>query len=538
MKLSRINDKETYINRLRKIRELNMKNENFITEDLYRFICKDACLIEAFEQIKNNKGALTRGIEEESLEGFERRRLDKLKQQLSDESWQPKPARRKYISKPGKKEKRALSIQGPVEKIVQAAVYRLLEAVYEPRFLENSYGFRPNRGCHDALHDISRKYDGISFIIEGDIKGMYDNINHRTLIKLLERRIKDGRFINLIWKLLKAGYMDVDKTIVITELGTPQASIVSPILANIYLHEMDVFMRNLCTVRNPIRSKLMTPVALQCKTKIKSTERKIAKLPKSDERDALVRELKALRMQALKVRTYKDPATRIYYHRYADDFIIGVAGPKSLAEEVKEKCGKFLQSELNLTLHQQKTRITNPKKHPALFLGHEIIIDVATKKTYLYAEGKTSFLKCTTGSFVKLKAPMERAVNRMHLKGFCDGLGHPTPKRNWTSQEDNQIINLFNTTIRGWFNFYKGAHYQHRLGRMWYILRYSCAMTLASKHKSSISKIFKKHGELLKVQYGSDKNLKSIELYKPDMKEDSRKFQVGRRIKDPYAFIA
>lgn len=540
-----MNDSKAYIDRLRRIRELNTVNPNFVNKDLYRWICKDAALIEAYEQIKNNKGALTPGIGSLTLEGFGRQRIDKLRESLLNESWTPKPARRIMIPKPGKKEKRPLGIQGPEEKIVQAAVYRLLEAIYEPTFYNCSYGFRPNRGCHDALSDISQKYDGIIFAIEGDIKGMYDNVNHHILIDLLKRRINDERFISLIWKLLRTGYMKNKNPIVTPEIATPQGSIVSPILANIYLHEFDTFMQSIVTesAKGSSRTKVMTPISMELKIKRKSIERKIAriekgKIVKNTTREQLLKDIRALRMKSLTVRTYKDPQPRVYYHRYADDFIIGIAGSYNLAETIKDQCSGYLSKELNLTLSQDKTKITNIRKAPALFLGHEIIIDTSNRLKYVHVKGKTPFLKRTTGKFVKLQAPMERAINRMHLKGFCNGEGFPTPKRNWTNQEDNQIVQLYNITIRGWFHFYKGAHYQHRLGRMWYIMRYSCAMTLASKHKSSLSKIFKKHGALIKVLYGKPDKPKSIELFKPDMKERSRKFYVGKQVRDPYALIA
>nr|YP_010732097.1 putative reverse transcriptase and intron maturase [Massjukichlorella minus]WDY13011.1 putative reverse transcriptase and intron maturase [Massjukichlorella minus] len=534
-------DVKTYIERLRRIRKLNTENKDYVNRDLYKWLCRDVSFVEAYESIKNNKGALTPGIAKISLEGFGRARINKILAQLKSEKWKPKPARRVLIPK-SRKEKRPLEVQGPDEKIVQAIVYRLLEAIYEPIFLDCSYGFRPNRGCHDALKDISQKYDGTVFAIEGDIKGMYNKINHHTLIKIIRMKVADERLISLIWKLLKAGYMEVDNSIIRPEIGTPQGSILSPILANIYLHEFDKYMQIHVTERFK-RKKLRTPEAIKLASLTRRLEKEVNKIEKKETEDSknskqeLLKELKRVKSKSLKVKPYKDPEPRVYFHRYADDFIIGIAGSRNLADSIKTECTNYLMENLQLTLNEEKTKVTNMRKVPAVFLGYEILIHTSEKIKYVYEKGKRPFKKRTTGKFVKLQAPIHTAVNRMHLKGFCNGEGFPTPKRNWTSQEDSQIINLYNSTIRGWFNYYRGCHFQHRLGRIWYILHYSCAMTLASKHKSSISKIFKKHGKALKVQYGSIAQQKSIELVKPIMTEANRKFFTGKDVKDPYSLI-
>ena len=543
--LPRIMDTKAYINRLHRIRQLNRKDKHYINKDLYRWLCKDISLIEAYGNIKNNTCTFTPGIESATLEGFGRKNLDLLLSKLQSETWQPQPARKVMIPKSGKEEKRPLGVQGPEEEVVQSAVYRILEAIYEPIFLDFSYGFRPKRGCHTALRDVSQKYDGISLVIEGDIKGMYDNVNHHTLINLLKKKISDERFIALIWKLLRAGYMDVTDTLIKAEVGTVQGSIVSPILTNIYLHELDVYMKDYVTnsanARTEIRSsKIKTPVYMKLATKIQSLERELkaiteGKAIKDCTKQQLVQELHLLKKQALQTLIDRDPKTRVYFHRYADNFIIGIAGSRKLAESLKTETGQFLQNTLKLTYNQDQTKVTDIRKRPALFLGHEIIIDTSTKLKKMHIEGNSFFVKHTTENFVRLKAPMTLVVNRMHLQGFCNGEGKPTPKRNWISQQDNQILSLYNATIRRYFNFYKGCHYQHRLGRIWYIMQYSCAMTLASKHKSSISKIYKKHGKDIEVKYGMTSKPRTIKLYKPDYSEKGRKFLIGKDLKDPYS---
>ena len=182
-----------------------------------------------------------------------------------------------------------------------------------------------------------------------------------------------------------------------------------------------------------------------------------------------------------------DPHSRVYYHRYADSFIIGIAGSYRFAEKIKDLVRDFLDT---LSLNH-KTKITNLRKEKALFLGYQISINVAKKR------GKTPFLQG-----IVLEAPMQTIINRLHLKGFCDKQGFPTPKKIWTIMSDYQIVNLYNITFTGLLNYYSGASHRHSLSRLQYLFRYSCAMTIATKHKSSISKVFNLYGKSIKVAYG------------------------------------
>ncbi|MDE6933440.1 MAG: reverse transcriptase/maturase family protein [Oscillospiraceae bacterium] len=128
------------------------------------------------------------------------------------------------------------------DKLVQEIVRMLLEAIYEPTFSNYSHGFRPNRSCHTALTQLQRNFSGARWFIEGDIKSFFDNIDHAVLIGILRRQIHDEYFIALIWKFLKAGYLE-DWIFHRTYSGTPQGSIISPILSNIYLNELDRYIK-------------------------------------------------------------------------------------------------------------------------------------------------------------------------------------------------------------------------------------------------------------------------------------------------------
>lgn len=530
-------DSRAFVNRLKTIRELNGRDYNFLNKDLYRLVISEPALVAGYELIKSNKGATTPATELEPRDGFGPVRLGKLISSLRTESWKPKPARRVMIPKPGKSTKRPLSIQGPEDKIVQSALKIVLEAVYEPIFSTFSYGFRPNLGAHDALKNISTKYDNVSFAIEGDIKPIYDNVNHHTLVSLISRKVKDERLISLIWKYLKAGYME-ENMFYSSEIGTPQGSIISPLLANIYLHELDMYMLKVIDgyklKKNPKRVR--TPIAKDIKNKRKKFIRKLNKLEKEDERDLALKEDKRLTMQNIQCRTYCDCLTRIYYHRYADDFIIGVAGSMETVEEVKELVRIKLES-LSLGLSVCTTKVTNLKKEKARFLGYDIYIGTRKRIKKVHVKGKTPFLRKDTRWSVYLEAPMGNIISKLFVKSFCTRDGFPTPKKIWTVMPDHLIVDAYNVSLGGILQYYSGVCHRHMLGRLKYIFRFSCAMTLATKHRSSVRKILKKHGKDMAIVYGASgekvMRFKGFNVFK----EKDITWHLGKELPDPFKTI-
>lgn len=193
----------------------------------------------AYKNIYANDGSMTPGMDGTTLDGMSSRRIDGIIASLKDRSYQPNPARREYIpEKSDPNKKRPLGIPSANDKLVQEVVRLILESIYEPSFSEHSHGFRPRRSCHTALLHLQRTFTGAKWFVEGDIKACFDSFDHHVLIDILRRRIADETFIALMWKFLKAGYMEqweYHKTY----SGTPQGSGISPILANIYLNELD-----------------------------------------------------------------------------------------------------------------------------------------------------------------------------------------------------------------------------------------------------------------------------------------------------------
>lgn len=217
------------------------KNKEYRYERLYRNLYNPEFYLLAYQNIATSQGSMTAGADGFTLDGMSMERIEKLIQKLRDHSYQPNPARRVYIAKKNSSKKRPLGIPSTDDKLLQEVVRMILEAIYEPTFSDNSHGFRPKRSCHTALKEIVTLFTGAKWIIEGDIKACFDSFDHHITIQLLRKRIKDEAFISLMWKFLRAGYME-QWTYHETYSGSPQGSGVSPILANIYLNELDEFM--------------------------------------------------------------------------------------------------------------------------------------------------------------------------------------------------------------------------------------------------------------------------------------------------------
>ena len=225
----------------------NSKSESRV-KDLHTLLYDESLWFQAYQNIYSNKGAFTKGSDDsDTLDNFDKERVSKIIASLKDMSYQCKPARRINIPK-ANGSTRPLSIPCGTDKLVQEACRIILEAVFEPKFSDSSHGFRPGRSCHTALQKVST-WTSTKWWIEFDIKGCFDNIGHNILINIMEKRIHDLRFLGLIRKFLNAGYID-NFQYHNTYSGTPQGGIISPLLANVYLNELDQFVDKLCESKN------------------------------------------------------------------------------------------------------------------------------------------------------------------------------------------------------------------------------------------------------------------------------------------------
>lgn len=200
-------------------------NSNYRYQRLYRNLYNPEFYLIAYQKIQAKQGNMTAGTDGKTVDGIGMKRINALIARLKDFSYQPAPARRTYIPKANGK-KRPLGIPSFDDKLVQEVVRMILESIYEPTFLNTSHGFRPKRSCHTALQHVQKNFTGVKWFVEGDIKGCFDHVDHHALVNILRRRIQDEHFIGLIWKFLKAGYME-NWVYHNTYSGTPQGSIIS-----------------------------------------------------------------------------------------------------------------------------------------------------------------------------------------------------------------------------------------------------------------------------------------------------------------------
>ena len=207
---------------------------------LWKFITSEVWLWHAWRRILGNKGSRTAGVDGQIADDFDLARIRQLAARLKDGTYRPQAVRRVYIPKANGK-MRPLGIPTIEDRIVQQAMRMVLEPIFEADFLDCSHGFRRHRSTHTALRDVAVAYPRTSYIVEGDIVGCFDNIPHGKLLAAVRRRVADEKVVSLVGKFLKAGYME-DWVYHKTYSGTPQGGIISPLLCNIFLHELDEMM--------------------------------------------------------------------------------------------------------------------------------------------------------------------------------------------------------------------------------------------------------------------------------------------------------
>ena len=360
-------------------------DRSYTFERVYRNLYNRELFLLAYQNIYAAPGNMTPGSDGKTIDAMSLSRIDKLIASLKDESYQPQPSRRTYIPKKNGK-LRPLGIPSFDDKLVQECVRLLLEAIYEGRFSNQSHGFRPGRSCHTALNQIQTCFSGVKWFVEGDIKGFFDNIDHNAMVEILAERIHDQKFLRLIRKFLRAGYLE-DWTFHNTYSGTPQGGIISPILANIYLDKLDWYMEQLKAGFDRGKKRKTTFLANYYARNTTRLRKELRETQNPEEQERIVQELRRMELERQTVPYFEpfDPNyRRLQYVRYADDFLIGVIGSKEDALEIKRKVKEFTGSVLHLELSEEKTLITHSAKR-ARFLGYDISVrrSNATKRNKL-----------------------------------------------------------------------------------------------------------------------------------------------------------
>ena len=507
-------------------------NSNYQYQRLYRNLYNPEFYLTAYQKIQAKQGSMTAGTDGKTVDGMGMKRINALIAKLRDFSYRPSPARRTYIPKANGK-KRPLGIPSFDDKLVQEVVRMILESIYEPTFLNTSHGFRPKRSCHTALQYVQKNFTGVKWFVEGDIKGCFDHVDHHVLVNILRRRIQDEHFIGLIWKFLKAGYME-DWVYHNTYSGTPQGSIISPILANIYLNELDVFMAQYAQTFRQGDKRRINPAYKKPLDKrrgkqewLKRNEHKIFQ----EQKAAVKAEINEIN-QYLRTIPYVDPMDdsykRLVYVRYADDFLIGVIGSKVDAKQVKADVGQFIRKQLHLELSQEKTLITHGSDY-AQFLSFQITTSTEQNST----RTKAGYIKRSYTGRIKLYVPKEKWLKRLLSYGTLKiqydknngnkEIWEPICRSGLRNLDDLEILNQYNAEIRGVYNYYRIAHNATVLNNFLYVMKYSMYKTFAGKYRTSMRKIIQKYTKNrdFVITYQGKSGEKSVAFYNQGMRRDT-----------------
>lgn len=515
------------------------KDSNYKFERLYRILFNEELFYVAYQKIASNGGSTTKGSDGRSIDEMSLARIETLIASLKDESYQPHPSRRVHIPKKNGKT-RPLGIPAFEDKLVQEVARMILEAIYEGHFETTSHGFRPKRSCHTALLHIQKTFSGAKWFIEGDIKGFFDNIDHDVLVGILRERISDDRFIRLIRKFLKAGYVE-DWTFHNTYSGTPQGGIVSPILANIYLDKLDKYVKEYIRHFDKGTKRRPGKESNDLANERNRTVRKLKKVKDGTEKAALVARLKAIEQERAAFPNGDEmdgSYRRLKYIRYADDFILGVIGSKEDALRIKEDIKSFLSESLALELSEEKTLITHTGKS-AKFLGYEITV---TRNNHQRRDVR-GHLRRTYGKRVRLNVSMATLRDKLLEYGAMEiklrngkEVWKPKCRSGLIFNDDLEILDRYNRETVGFCNYYLIANNCVVLHNFRYIMEYSMYKTFAGKYRSTVRKINKKYrrNKLFTVKYEQKGVIKSRTFYKTSFKRRTTAFNGSCDI-EPYS---
>jgi len=454
-------------------------------EDLYRQLYNRDLYLHAYGRLSRNAGAMTPGATAETVDAMSVEKIDALIDALRHERYRWTPVRRTYSPKPSGK-LRPLGLPTWTDKLLQEVIRAILEAYYEPQFSPHSHGFRPGRGCHTALGEITKRWKGVKWFIEGDLAQCFDSLDQQVMFAILSENLHDQRFLRLLANLLKAGYLE-DWQYHTTLSGVPQGGVVSPILSNIYLGRLDQFVE---TMLLPLyihghRRKPYPPYMALLKA---AWKHKVA---------GKTVEAKTLRRHAQRLpsRDPQDPNfRRLWYVRYADDWLLGFSGPREEAEAIKEQLRTFLGGTLKLGLSAEKTLITHARTEAARFLGYDIVTQHADEKQF-----RPLRRRCINGA-LGLKVPV--AVIRAKCTKYMRR-GKPIHLAARLQDADYSIVAQYQAEYRGFVQYYLMAYNVHRLWRVHRVMQQSLVKTLADTHRTSGNTVYRKDRTTVATPHGT-----------------------------------
>lgn len=509
------------------------------TVPIYLLLCDPCYLLIAYSSLKSRRAG---GVDDVPVGNVMLSNIISISKRLASHEYTPKPTKRVFIRKSNGK-MRPLGISSTQDKIVQQAIFLILNPLFDQIFLDSSHGFRPKRGCHSAIKNIYYRWKRPKWFIEADIAQCFDKISHPTLLHAINKRVNDYWLSILIHRFLKAGFIhfeNLSDSQLVNKQGTPQGSILSPLMCNILLHEFDVEVSKIILATNNIRNVIVSEAYKRETSQYVGTEwervfNSIVKLTPKADKSEIRKHLRKIRVLNVrnKAITYldEDPNYRkLEYVRYADDFLLGFIGPKSEAVFILSRLVNLLWSVCKLEVNSEKVSLTHHRKW-VLFLGYKIKGHYDLNIKWDKKRGQR-----VGGTTLKLGAPLDRLLNRCVERGFFQkarkGKADKVVARRqnkWLFMSDTDIVKRFNSVVRGISNYYCLSTQQSVLYELFHMLRRSCALTLAHKHKKKTAKwAFDRYGNNLEIMEPVNNNKviteqRTVEFYLPKVTKESYK---------------
>lgn len=496
--------------------------------------------------LHRTKSPLFPGLDRVGKANYTDEKIKSLHKELESQKYKPRPTKTIYIQAYDGST-RPLGISSQKDKIVQASLLNSLEPLLEKVFLDCSYGFRPNKNCHNALKSIKSKWQPITWFIKIDVSNYFDTIHHPILFRMLDKYC-DQATCELISKLLKVGYGNMynlaDSVKPISQ-GASQGSLISPILKNLYLHALDSYVSSTLLPEwnrgdenrffsENTKAESLTPEEKQLIQKVN--------LPGLNQAIISLKYNQWLLEGNLSTKLTHGLFRRLRYVRYADDFLLGFTGPKNEASLIKQNIELYLTETLKVKPNEEKSQIFHSSDRGVKFL------DFYLKSTFPNKIGKDSqnetqkgilHLKSIAFNQIQLRIPVEdllmRAVEQGYAKKRSDGKSYrATSCRKLASFPDKDIVIRVSSLIRAILQYYSPANQYSDLWGVISLYRKSCALTLADKHKlKTAAAVFKKYGPKLKIHDPLNSN-KYIELYYPESLKTTTNFRIGKPHINPY----
>jgi group II intron reverse transcriptase/maturase len=530
-KLKKLNEKVKIQRILRNLYELNSKDLNRKNDNLIKLIANEELILSSYNKLKKNKGSTTPGIDNETPDEFNLCKAELLSQKILSGKFEWTDIKRVMIPKPGKKKKRPLGIPSFQDKIIQENIRVVLTVIYEPLFQKNEYnhGFRPKRSTETAIMKLQRDSKEMMYALKGDIKGAFDNVNHQLFISILNKKIKDKKFLSLI----KSG---LQHNIVFESVKrknlfcTPQGGIASPILFNIYMHEFDKYVQELTEkylTSNEIEGRKtpgrITTYSRKLKSRIEKAKRAIEKHKIQKNLTPEIR--KDINRKRIVMRTNKKailhfPSTRMNslpirfaYSRYADDWILLSNIKEDKIHEIKDLLTIWLTSELKLELDQSKILITDLSRAKAKYLGFSLFMK---KKRIIRKKNKngTIFRQRSTVPLT-IGIDHDRVRDRLIVGKIMDKKLIPRSNPLYLQLKPVRLILKYRQRLDGLYNYYfRVLTYTNELNQYYYAYKFSCLKTLARRFKKSIKTITLERGEKFRMETTYKQKILTKELKK------------------------